>query len=107
MIAGLWSEWTGHLHLVHNQYTDKYRGQASRKGAGAGLGVEVGRPWAIGDGWSVEPQAQVRYQATRYAGFQMPATRFLAVYGDLQYEHAFSGGGRRAVAAQLGLRANW
>ncbi|BEP65225.1 hypothetical protein GmRootV213_57790 (plasmid) [Variovorax sp. V213] len=67
---GSYLDLVGQLHAVQNKYTDKYGGEGTQKGAGAGLSVEVGRPWQIGDSqWLIEPQAQLSYQVTRYRGF--------------------------------------
>ncbi|MDQ0571445.1 outer membrane autotransporter protein [Variovorax paradoxus] len=67
---GSYLDLVGQLHAVQNKYTDKYGGEGTQKGTGAGLSVEVGRPWQIGESqWLIEPQAQLSYQATRYRGF--------------------------------------
>ncbi|WP_307655967.1 autotransporter outer membrane beta-barrel domain-containing protein [Variovorax paradoxus] len=67
---GSYLDLVGQLHAVQNKYTDKYGGEGTQKGTGAGLSAEVGRPWQIGESqWLIEPQAQLSYQVTRYRGF--------------------------------------
>ncbi|MGL4767968.1 MAG: autotransporter outer membrane beta-barrel domain-containing protein [Formosimonas sp.] len=61
---------TTQVSKVRNRFTDAYGVKATQNGTQFAASVEVGQPvLQFGQGWSVEPQAQLTYAHTHYNGF--------------------------------------
>jgi outer membrane autotransporter protein len=87
----------GQISSIENKFSDIYNIAATQKGIGLALSVEIGKPFALGDGqsrWFLEPQAQLSYQHNSYKAFSDSVSNISALTSD-------------SLRARVGARLFW
>lgn len=66
---GMYVDVVGQVNSLKNKFSDSYGGQSKQSALQAGLSTEIGKPFAFGKGFQIEPQAQLSYLYTDYSDF--------------------------------------
>lgn len=66
---GAYLDVMGKLSILRNRYGVVDTGTTYQNGVRGTVSVEVGKPFAVGWGWQIEPQAQAIYLHTAYSAF--------------------------------------
>ncbi|MBV7433840.1 autotransporter outer membrane beta-barrel domain-containing protein [Cardiobacteriaceae bacterium TAE3-ERU3] len=89
---GSYIDLIGGVHYLDNQYKDIYSGKSKNKGWGIAASAEAGWHKDLGDGYFVEPQAQLTAQVTKYGAFNDEIS-------------SIDGYGSNSLRPRLGVRA--
>lgn len=72
--SGVYLDIVGQAAFLHNKYSISDTGNATQNGVRGTVSTEIGKPFAVGDDWWIEPQGQLIYMHTEYDGFSDPVS---------------------------------